>query len=215
MVTTKNKFSRPISELRALVAERTVDCFECWQPVRKNGPNHAEVLAFDSPFQDEGTTIHIHANSVPNREDYDYSESCSERLEDQSWADFRYFNCEHCGRFICRQNPSQGYMTQVRTINDCEEICLRCYETYVLENGIDLADVLDGRLPGMFFSGDNHEPLDAGYELVVENTSDTDRLLRLSKDYINRAFKVVIGYESMGIGGGGYASLFVKDAGED
>jgi hypothetical protein len=74
----------------------------------------------------------------------------------------------------------------------------------------------------MFFSRDNHEPLDAGYRQVpgftgffVRTEQDAGRIIRKALALMDRGEKVVIGYERMAIGGGeGYVTLFEKDDGE-
>jgi hypothetical protein len=79
-----------------------------------------------------------------------------------------------------------------------------------------------GLIPGMFFSRDNHEPLDAGYRQVpgftgffVRTERDAGRIIRKALALMDRGEKVVIGYERLAVGGGeGYVTLFEKDDGE-
>jgi hypothetical protein len=70
----------------------------------------------------------------------------------------------------------------------------------------------------MFFSGDNHEPLEAGYQYVpgYHNTfircgADAEAACKTALELMDLGALVICGYEPMGIGGGeGYISLFAK-----
>ena len=192
-------------------AGRLVTCFEC--EAEKPIEEMYEVALYDSPFGDEP---HIEYLCKAKPDYYEYAENCLEVLYDTSWADFRYFTCVGCGREVCRQSPGNGWMGQVRVVDD-EEICLRCYEEHILEHGIDREAFEAGRLEGMFFSGDNHEPLDAGYTEILHNifinsTESARRVCQAAIEFIDSGDKVVVGYESLAIGGSeGYISLFVKE----
>lgn len=50
--------------------------------------------------------------------------------------DFAYFTCDCCGRIICQQNPRNGWHVQMRVMNDCETLCLKCVEELTLSEGI-------------------------------------------------------------------------------
>lgn len=194
-------------------------CHECDQ--MRVVDNLIEVEVFDSPWED-GRTIYLCRDDVYTPSDY--SEDCLEQLTDTGWADFRYFTCDGCERLVISQNPRNGYMSYVRIVNECDQWCLRCYEEELMENGLNeigRAKLEIGQLPGMFFSSGNHQLIDNGWEQVGEdryiNSQDgagetAVELIRLMDD----GFKVMIGYESMGIGGGeGYISLWRKSTEEE
>ena len=83
-----------------------------------------------------------------------YYESCAEVLTDSSWVDFRYFECMACYRTICEQNPRNGWKVQYRVddFEDYEQICLQCYQTELLENGVNREKIENGEIDGMFFN---------------------------------------------------------------
>ena len=129
-------------------------------------------------------------------------------------GDFSYFCCGICNREICRQNPSNGYHTQVKILGG-EEVCLRCYEKYILENGIDREDFENGQIPGMFFNVGNNEVLDKGYEEVgcyfISGLSRAKEVCDEAIALIDDGYKVVIGYERLAITGGeGSITMFKK-----
>ena len=108
-------------------------------------------------------------------------------------------------------------MTQYRE-HFGDQLCLKCYEEMILENGIDREYFEEGKLNGMFFSGDNHEPLDAGYEIdervndkLIRGSEDAKFVCKIALEYIDAGGKVIIGYEGMStFGGEGYITLFHK-----
>jgi len=212
---TRLKFELPISELRQMVAAAMVECDECCEPVRKGGPASIDLEVWDRPFDDEPRTITLHHSRGHASEMFrTRSQTCSERIYDTSWSDFRYFDCAGCNRTICEQNPSNGWHSQYRIV-DGDQLCLKCYEEELMEHGVDRESIESGTLPGMFFSGGNPEPLAAGYEPYG------DRFVRGSADTVcqevlalmDSGRQVVIGYESMGMGGGeGTVSLHSKVA---
>jgi hypothetical protein len=120
---------------------------------------------------------------------------------------------------ICEQNPRNGWMTQYRfwPDDDGEQICLRCYEAEILENGLPRKMFEDGKLPGMFFSSSNCEPLEAGFQIDdrVNNTKapPAEPICDIALEHFDKGHKVVIGYESMAIGGlESYVTLFWKES---
>jgi hypothetical protein len=138
--------------------------------------------------------------------------------------DFAYFDCECCGRTICEQNPSNGWMTQFRIVNECEYICLKCYEEDLFKNGIDLDEVLRTEtIPGMFFNTDDLKR--EGFEVFDDmdgvmvgsgrvGYSDPNNFFsRIKNKYDELKSKIVIfEYDSMSIGGlGGYVTVWAKD----
>jgi hypothetical protein len=138
--------------------------------------------------------------------------------------DFAYFDCECCGRTICEQNPSNGWMTQFRIVNECEYICLKCYEEDLFKNGIDLDEVLRTEtIPGMFFNTSDLTKNDfyvfnnMGGVLVGSGYSSSQSpdvfFNTLRENYEELKDKIVIfEYDTMAIGGmGGYITVWTKD----
>lgn len=180
-----------------------------------------EIELFDCPFDDEPHRAWVHtderiaAKVCPG----DYGgRTCNELILDSWFTDFNYFECDHCGRTVCVRNPSNGWRTQGRITDDGEEICLRCYEEMILENGVEREKVERGEIPGMFFSHGNPEPLDAGctevegfQDYFVQTKDQANCLCQKVLELMDAGQKVVIGYERLAIGGlEGYVSVFSK-----
>ena len=133
--------------------------------------------------------------------------------------DFAYFDCDDCGRTICQQNPSNGWISQMHVIDGIGTICNKCYEEGALVNGIN--DEFDGEsIPGQFFN--ESEILEAGWEKVEDSIlagsgysghRDPKYAIGLIQKWIDAGKKVLVNYESMAIGGlGGYISIYIKEA---
>ncbi len=157
---------------------------------------------YDSPFDAEGYAA------------YTCGETCDEAFVGSDY-DFSYWYCDGCSRMICQRNPRNGWHAHFRFTDDGERICLRCYEEDILENGHTRDEFEAGRIPGMFFSWASHEPLNAGFEKVettwIQTTATSHAFCERVLGYLDDGYKVVIGYESMAIGGlEGTVSLFVK-----
>jgi len=175
-----------------------------------------KVELWDRPFDTKPRIAYFHIK-VPVKFNEKYHDSCEEFIYER--GDFNYFDCPNCGRIVCEQNPSNGWMTQYRE-HFGDQICLKCYEEMILENGVDREHFEEGKLEGMFFSGNNHAPLDAGYlsderayNVRVAGSAKAKEICKIALDYIDRGGKVIIGYESMAIGGiEGYVTLFYKEA---
>lgn len=208
--------ARAIAELKKQLVERNKQietCEECDEPGLKE--EMIEVELYDSPYDVNGRIAYFH-REIPEKfaDDsmFKYYESCFDLLTDTGWADFRYFYCEDCQRYVCRQSPSNGWHGQVRIINDCEEICLKCYREMILEEGVDREQIEAGQFPGLFHP--NAE--EAGYECIDENIYIStqvhidrarERILKL----MDEGYKIVIGYKSMAIGGlEGTISIHIK-----
>jgi hypothetical protein len=174
---------------------------------------------YDHPFDDKPRVAWLH-HHIPSQAKDDLTsgyESCLDLFDDHSYGEFRYFTCSHCNRMVCEQNPQNGWMSQFRYLGD-EQICLRCYEQHILANGVNRDDIADGKFPGMFFSFDNHEPLASGYtelahDLYLNSPQSRASAQRTILAELDKSNRVVIGYESLAIGGSeGYISIFVKGA---
>lgn len=151
---------------------------------------------FGSPWDIEGTIYHF--CDAECRENF---ECCSDT-----------FYCERCDRNIA---TSRGHLSHVRTIDECEQICLQCYQEEILENGVDVELIQEGKLPGMFFNHGNAEVTDAGWETHKYNffvhfgqrEELMNELLELSEKY-----KLIIAYEHLSImGDEGWISIYKKE----
>ncbi len=194
--------------------QERVICRECGEEGAIK--NMYRVELYDTPWGAEPRLEYAHklrpANVKKENSSLRYYESCEELLTDTGWASFRYFECPDCDRMVCSQNPRNGCHSQVRVVEE-EELCLKCYEAHILEHGVERDQIAVGQLPGMFFSSDNHEPLEAGYTCVHKDyfVGDPKSLIAEALALIDSGHKVVIGYESMSIGGlEGTVSLFAK-----
>lgn len=160
---------------------------------------------YDSPFDTEPSTVAV----------------CGEACDEVFWTtdyDFAYWECDECQRLVCQRNPSNGWHEHFRFTEDGDQICLLCYQDAILANGHPRAAFERGSIPGMFFSGDDREPLGAGYEKAttefIRGGDAAQAFCEQALRYIDDGYQVVVGYESMAIGGlEGTVSLFVKKAG--
>jgi hypothetical protein len=188
-------------------------CHHCNEPVTPKTGFKLEIL--ESPFSKESQTIWLHSDKKHGNE---HGELCADMAFDSYYDNFHLFTCSQCQRVIYNKNPHNGWHSQMRFTEDGEEICLKCYESDLLENGIPAEKLESGSLPGMFFSKGNPEPLEAGYQEVsgfdnyfVRGADSVKRICLAALDCISKGQKVVIGYESLGIGGSeGYVTLFAK-----
>ena len=203
--------------------EVQVNCYECGRerPIEST----YEYELFSTPWDESGTTEYLchdefgHSELMKKdgEEPYDswkYYESCSEILTDSSWADFRYFECEGCYRMVCEQNPSNGWHVQYRIEDECIQVCLKCYQDNILEFGISRESVENGEIAGMFFNYD--DPVLKDWDKFIEyrfiaSGRDKDELLDEVLENMDSGYKVIIGYERLGIGGGeGSVSVYRK-----
>lgn len=131
--------------------------------------------------------------------------------------DFGYYFCEGCQTWVCGQNPSNGWMSQVHTHDTGEVECNKCFEERILELGIN--DDFDNNVPGGFF---NQKDIDAhGWELVTEGMMvasghsgyrDPNDAISVIKGIIDSGKRCLVDYDSMAIGGlGGYVTIYQKD----
>jgi hypothetical protein len=185
------------------------ECEECENRI------HIDLEGY--PVNADNFAIELHGSPFDgkSRTAYYCSEECLDRMTDTSWSDFRYFDCPCCDRMICEQNPSNGYHTQYRIYQN-EQICLKCYEKIILENGVDREEFEEGRLPGMFLSSGNEEAISAGYKevegFVDYRVGDGQPICDKALALIDEGCKVILAYESMAIGGlEGYVTLLAKN----
>ncbi len=186
-------------------------CYECGEVIKIN-EEHTTIEVYDSPFDEQSKTIHLHVGNTISK---NYTISCEEALYDEHWADFRYFDCPICQRTIVRQCPRNGWHSYVRDYDD-EEICLGCYERIIIKDGIARERFEAGKLDGMFFN--EQDLIDAGYEIVsdmenffVRTKCDVERYCSAAIEYIDDGYLVVTEYEHMAIGGlEGYQTMWIK-----
>ena len=215
----RNVFPLPLDDLRRMVKEAQVECFGCEAKGRVN-KRMAAVEVYDSPWQEEPTVIHACRTNGqgldPDERVYGYS-SCLDLLYDESFASFRYFDCDGCGRTVIRQCPSNGYHSYVRYDEDaCEEVCLRCYEADMFANGLPRETFDKGQIAGMFCNRGELE--EHGYAPVphyegvyIACEDDAARFCRVAVALIDAGRKVAVDYERMAIGGlEGYVSMYAR-----
>jgi len=168
-------------------------------------PKGMTAELYDTPWEDRPHTVFFHSDECEQA--YIHADS------------FGYRDCEACCRTLCQQHPGNGWMWQFREHAELGEICLRCYQDEILENGQPRSDFSGSKISGgMFFSGDNREPLAAGFEEVdgFENyfVHGCTRALMYNQralELIDAGRKVVTGFERLAIGGlEGYITMFAK-----
>jgi hypothetical protein len=199
----------------AIKTQEKVRCDECDEEGAIG--NMYKVELWDRPFDESPRIAYFHKKipaKLKGESPYKWHESCDELIYER--GDFNYFVCTGCERIVCEQNPSNGWQVQYRTIGG-KQFCLKCYREEILENGVGREGFEEGHLEGMFFNSGNPEPLEAGY--VVDERVHNKRVVdgkevcKIALDYIDNGQKVIIGYESMAIGGlEGYVTLFHKEA---
>lgn len=188
---------------------KTKVCHECDGKLTKRS-KVVEIEIYDDPWATEPSTVRVH-----NDNDTDGYGSCFDKLFDSSWADFRYFECAECQRIIIRQCPYNGWRSYVKERND-EEICARCYQDAKLRDGEDEEIFAMGRIPGDFFSeaeiSAHNWALVPGYgRMYITGTDSVHAFCRQARKLIKDGYKVLVDYDSMGIGGSeGYVSLYSK-----
>jgi hypothetical protein len=129
--------------------------------------------------------------------------------------DFAYYYCEDCGRYVCAQNPSNGWHSQGH-FGSGEFECNKCYEERTLENGIN--EDFDGEtIPGQFYSSSDIEDnnwIEHGSYQAGSGHSDyvnPQGSIKIIQELIDSGKKVLINYDSMSIGGmGGYFTVYTK-----
>jgi hypothetical protein len=200
---------------RTATGRKIYHCDKCGRRKLKKELIRPEL--FDLPWHDKPRIAYFCREAPRDIQERAGVESCAELLTQHGWSDFRYFTCCVCDRIICEQHPGNGWHTQYRERGD-EQICLRCYEKEILTEGIPREKFEEGHLEGMFFSGDNHELRDAGFVAVVDyahvsGTASAKDLCKQAIELIDSGKLVVIGFESMAIGGlEGNISMWAKDA---
>ena len=226
-IPTRYRFDTPIAELRKVLEAARHECWACgvdgYAVDRDKAYNVRPIEVYDSPWDEEAKIIWTH-DSERRPVPYDVAQSCAEAIESDGLTDFHYFMCEACGRTVIARCPQNGWNGYIRIINDCEQWCLACVESTLKEEGIagfpgELEELFEyGRLFGMFF---NVSELEGEGWLATEQRTFVDgeeSAMRLAKE-ANRLHDqgrlIIIGYESLAIGGSeGYVTLFSKEGGQ-
>lgn len=131
-------------------------CHECGEPILA-GEDHAVMEVYDSPWGPP-RMISVHEDNADNP-----WKTCESRLTDTGWAAFRYFDCDCCGRRICRQSRNNGWHSHVRVYHG-REICLRCFREIQLHEGVSRESFEAGRVEGMYHA--DGDLTASGFELV-------------------------------------------------
>lgn len=198
-----------------------MNSFECRECGLKRSKANVHVhQLYDTPWQERPDIAYTcsdqkGANLIYKGLGLHYvPESCTDLLSDTSYSDFRYFICSWCDREVSEQCQSNGWHSYYRIVNECEQVCLKCYEEDLFENGSGIEAFENGELPGMFFDTADLEK--HGFtELVpytfVNSLKASQALCSKAIEHIRAGSKVLCNYEHMAIGGlEGYASLWSK-----
>lgn len=139
---------------------------------------------------------------------------CVDSFTRENGDDFAYVMCNGCHREICQQNPSNGWHYQFRDDEESgEQICLKCYQTDIMNHGQPREKLEGSTVPGMFH--DSCELREAGWiengSYFIRGTYKDSDCQREALRLIDGGNKVIIDYESLGIGGGeGYVAVWYK-----
>jgi hypothetical protein len=194
-------------------------CHECDEPFKKKetlkSGRVVELKLYDDPWAIEPCVVRVHTDN-----DTDGHGTCLDKLTDTGWADFRYFDCPICQRLIVDKCLDNGWRSYQKPYGD-ELICVKCYQEIKLEDGDDAEIFEEGKIPGDFFSASD---LNAnGWSLVpgmkgkhISGAGSADAFCKMAMTMIKKGYKVLVDYDSMGIGGGeGYVSLYCKNSLEE
>lgn len=165
----------------------------------------------DSVHEDDTTCVEIYDS--PFDQYTDCAIAC-ERCADDEYSES--FECLECGRRIRYSSPSHPAHSNGREVED-DILCLSCYEEMLLEEGVDAHSFLIRIISGMFFSSNNIELTDAGWE-VVEDYEDFYISENTKDEYCNKAlalidkgYMIINAYERLSIlGDEGMVSMFCK-----
>uniref|UniRef100_A0A6H1ZXA6 Uncharacterized protein n=1 Tax=viral metagenome TaxID=1070528 RepID=A0A6H1ZXA6_9ZZZZ len=189
-------------------------CHECGEAFKKRetlkSGKVVEIKLFDDPWATEACIVRVHVDN-----DEEGHGTCLDKLTDQSWADFRYFDCPICQRLIVGQCLDNGWRSY-RKEHRGEEICVKCYQEIKLEEGENVEMFEKGKIPGDFY---NASDLNAfGWSLVpgmgdkhIDTTSSSHAFCQMALTMTRKGYKVLVDYDNMAIGGlEGYVSLYCK-----
>ena len=224
-IPTRHRFDPPVAVLRKALEAVRHECWACgdygYATGRDKAYNVVPIEVYDDPWEDEATIIWAH-DSERRPVPYGVAQSCVAAIESPHITDFHYFGCECCGRMVIVRCPSNGWHSYQRIVNECEEWCLACVESTLRAEGIagfpdELEKLLNGGLLfGMFFDVNARENacwLATEYRTFINGEESAMRLAKEARRLHDQERLIIIGYESMAIGGGeGYVTLFSKAA---
>ena len=192
-------------------------CFECQKDVDVIVDVNAEE------------TFERHVHWTPDDVDGDTLVFCSEECENSCFCErteFPFVECPHCERYVCYQNPNNGYQVQFqkwKSHDDDEEtsICANCYREAVIEHGQPRGDFEDKHgEASTFIGGGTWFDLDELSSFTCDPDFERFRIASVKDamifnaralELIDAQKSVIVRYGAMGIGGlEGYASIFVK-----
>jgi hypothetical protein len=185
------------------------ECHQCNEKFKK-GDRKTRLDVYDDPWATEPCQVAVHTAN-----DKDGYGDCLDKLTDSSWSEWNYQECPVCERTIIYRCLDNGWRTYFKIIEG-EEICVKCYQNMTLEHGEPLEKFKDGKIPGDFYSPSD---LNAhGWTLVpgysgnhISNKESIKRFAGHAVELISEDYKILVDYDSMGIGGQeGYVSLYVK-----
>ncbi len=224
-IPIRHRFDTAIAALRqALEAVQHV-CWACgdygYATGRDKAYNVVPVEVYDSPWDTVPAIIWLH-DSERRPVPYDIAESCLWAIDSGHLTDFHYFDCDACNRMVIVRCPQNGWQSYSRIVNDCEQWCLACVESTLKEEGIagfpgELEELCEsGHLFGMFFNVnelENEGWLATEYRTFIDREESAMRLATEAKRLHEQGRLIIIGYESLAIGGSeGYVTLFSKEA---
>lgn len=185
-------------------------CHECGEPI-KRGQAKTELKIFNDPWATTPCTVRVHTGNDDGDGD------CFDKLTDTSWASFRYQECPICERMIVSQHLDNGWRSFFKTV-DGEEICIKCYQDIVLEDGHGTEPFEAGKIPGDFFnssslSAHGWAQVSGFHGFFINGGDSAKRFCSQAQKLIKEGHRVLVDYGSMGIGGGeGYVTMMVKEA---
>ncbi|MFH1628382.1 MAG: hypothetical protein ABIE47_06625 [Pseudomonadota bacterium] len=187
--------------------KKTTVCHECEKRFKK-GEEKAVIEIYDDPFADKPRIVAVHT------ENDDGHGTCLDKLTDTSWADHRYMECPICERMVLMHN---GWRPYFKAYGD-DEICAKCYQDIVLEDGHGAKPFEAGKIPGDFFnssdlSGHGWAQVPGFNGFFINGGDSAKRFCSQALKLIEEGHKVLVDYDSLGIGGGeGYVTMMVKEA---
>ncbi len=144
-----------VAEIKYLDNVETVECWHCGISHVKTSPD----AIYDYPSDKEPTMVHF------------CSWYCYDSIKGLNYSrDFNYRECDCCGRLICEQSPSNGYLWQFHNSEDDEfdydgdgMICNECHRQKTFKNGISEEMLKDGHIQSDWH--DTSELRENGFEI--------------------------------------------------
>jgi len=174
-----------------------VESVECWHCGLKHLKSYPYEV-YDYPSQTEPNKIHL------------CSYYCYDSIQGINYSkDFNYRECEECGRMICEQSPSNGYLTQFKLI-DCELICNDCHSKRTYENGIDEQLLIEGKIQSNWHTDSELE--EHGFKMYNSYfVTDIDQFYGEIKHLFENHLVIVKNTSLSILGDEGYVSVWIKE----